>query len=81
MLRAFRIAYYIGARDDRRSFIGRHNTGQHTQGCSLARAVRSDQAKDLCGTNVEAEVIDGGDSRKALRESFSHDCGLGLREH
>jgi hypothetical protein len=79
MLSALRITYYIGASDDRPSFIRRHNTGQHAQGCSLARAVRPDQTEDLCGTNIEAEVIDRGDSRKPLRESFSDDCGLGLR--
>jgi hypothetical protein len=71
MFGRFRIAYYISPSDDRTSFIRAHNTGKHAQGRSFARTVRPHQTKDLCRTNIEAEVIDCSDSRKLLRESFS----------
>ena len=59
VLGALGIAHHIGAADDGRARIGRHNSGQHTQRRGLPCPVGTDQSEDLACAHVEAQPIDG----------------------
>jgi hypothetical protein len=52
---------------------GANQAGQHAQRGRLARAVGTEEADDLAGSDLERHVVDGGDAAVALGEGAGDD--------
>lgn len=81
MLCAFRVSSDVKPCDCRPACVGWHNSGEHSKCRGLARSIRPDESEDFARPNIEAEMINRGDSRKALRQAVSDDGGLERIRH
>ena len=65
--------------DDPGRALGRLGQAEeHQDGRRLARAVLTEQAEDLAGTDVEVEVVDGDELVVALRQAAGPDADRGF---
>ena len=78
---AFWIVNNVAAGNSDVARVRRHNSGKHAQCGCFARAVRTDKAENLSGTDIETERVDCAHTGESLGESIDYDCGLGPDVH
>jgi hypothetical protein len=81
VLSAFGIVNDIKAGYTGCPFVGRHDTREHAERGCLPGTIGADQAKDLSGMHIKAQVIDCEYAWKAFGESLGDDGGLGWLGH